>query len=58
MLNVRSSPLSVPMLKTLDISKEVLGNVVLIRVVEDARTAVQEGESLAVALKRPNKKFR
>ena len=42
----------VPMLKTLDISKDVLGNVILVRVVEDARTAVQEGESLAIALRR------
>ena len=42
----------VPMLRTLEIAKEVLGNVVLMKVVEQARVAVQEGESLAVALRK------
>jgi len=40
----------VPMLPTLTTSKAVLGNVILERVVEDARIAVSEGESLAKAL--------
>ncbi len=42
----------VPMLKVLEISKEVLGNQVLINIIEDARTAVSEGDSLADTLKR------
>lgn len=42
----------VPMLRVLDTSKEVLGNVVLVNVVEDAKHAVTEGESLAVTLRR------
>jgi general secretion pathway protein F len=42
----------VPMLRTLDISKEVLGNVILVKVIDTARVAVQEGESLAVALRK------
>ena len=42
----------VPMLQTLDTSKEVLGNVILEREVELARIAVTEGESLANALAR------
>lgn len=42
----------VPMLQTLDTSKEVLGNVILEREVEVARVAVTEGESLANALAR------
>lgn len=40
----------VPMLHTLDISRTVLGNVILEREVAAARMAVSEGESLAVAL--------
>lgn len=42
----------VPMLRVLDTSKEVLGNVVLVGVVDDAKAAVTEGESLAVTLRR------
>lgn len=42
----------VPMLKVLETSKAVLGNEVLVGVVEDAKIAVTEGESLAVSLKR------
>jgi general secretion pathway protein F len=42
----------VPMLKVLETSKAVLGNVVLIDVVEKAKVSVTEGESLAVTLKR------
>lgn len=45
----------VPMLQTLDTSKEVLGNVVLEREVAIARVAVTEGESLANALARSGK---
>jgi general secretion pathway protein F len=42
----------VPMLRALETSKDILGNVVLMDVVERARTAVSEGESLAVTLRR------
>jgi general secretion pathway protein F len=45
----------VPMLQTLDIAKEVLGNVILEREVAVARIAVTEGESLAAALARSGK---
>jgi len=45
----------VPMLQTLDTSKEVLGNVVLEREVAIARLAVTEGESLATALAKSGK---
>lgn len=42
----------VPMLRSLDTAKEIVGNVVIRKVIEDAKTAVTEGESLAVTLKR------
>ncbi len=42
----------VPMLRALETSKDILGNVVLMDVVQKARTAVSEGESLAVSLRR------
>jgi general secretion pathway protein F len=42
----------VPILNAMDITKNVLGNVVLEGVIEDARVAVLEGESLAAPLKR------
>lgn len=42
----------VPMLRSLETAKEILGNVVLKRAVDDAKKAVTEGESLAVTLKR------
>ncbi|ACY15143.1 type II secretion system inner membrane protein GspF [Haliangium ochraceum] len=42
----------VPMLRALDTSKDILGNAVLMDVVDRARTAVSEGESLAVTLRR------
>lgn len=42
----------VPMLKVLETSKAVLGNAVLIEVIEEAKVAITEGESLAVTLKR------
>jgi general secretion pathway protein F len=42
----------VPLLTALDIVKNVVGNVRLAKVVEEARTAIQEGESIAAPLKR------
>jgi general secretion pathway protein F len=42
----------VPMLRALDVAKEVLGNVVLVKAVESARAGVTEGESLAVMLRK------
>src|SRR5690606_20078072 len=42
----------VPMLRSLEVAKEVLGNVVLVKAVDDARAGVTEGESLAVMLRR------
>jgi general secretion pathway protein F len=42
----------VPLLTSLDIVKNIVGNVRLQKVVEDAREAIQEGESIAAPLKR------
>jgi len=42
----------VPVLGALDITRNVLGNVELMRVVEDARGSIREGESIAAPLKR------
>ncbi len=42
----------VPMLKVLDTSKEVLGNAILVEVIEEAKIDVMGGQSLAVSLKR------
>lgn len=42
----------VPLLRALEIVKAILGNVVLQKVVEDARSSIQEGESIAQPLKR------
>ena len=42
----------VPLLTSLDIVKNILGNVRLQKVVEDSRVAIQEGESIAAPLKR------
>ena len=42
----------VPLLTALDITRNVLGNVELMRVVEDARGSIREGESIAAPLKR------
>ncbi len=42
----------VPMIRSLDTAKAVLGNVVLADVIEKAKEAVTEGESLAVTLQR------
>jgi general secretion pathway protein F len=42
----------VPLLTALEIVKKVLDNVVLERVIEDARSAIREGESIATTLKK------
>lgn len=42
----------VPLLSALDITRNVLGNAELMRVVEDARSSIREGESIAAPLKR------
>lgn len=42
----------VPMLRALDTAKEIVGNVVLRKAIENAKQAVTEGESLAATLKR------
>jgi general secretion pathway protein F len=45
----------VPVLNALEIVKKVLNNVVLEKVVEEARDAIREGESIAAPLKRSGK---
>ena len=42
----------VPMLRSLDTAKQILGNVILQRAIDDAKKAVTEGESLAQTLKK------
>ena len=42
----------VPMLRSLEIAREVLGNVVLMKAVDSAKAGVTEGESLATMLKK------
>ena len=42
----------VPMLRALDVAREVLGNVVMMKAVDTARAGVTEGESLAVMLRK------
>lgn len=42
----------VPLLRALDISKDILGNHVLLKVIEGARERIQQGESIAATLKR------
>jgi general secretion pathway protein F len=42
----------VPLLRALDIVKTILGNVVLMRVIEEAKESIKEGESIAAPLKR------
>lgn len=42
----------VPMLRALETAREILGNVVLMEAIDKARTAVSEGESLAVTLRK------
>lgn len=45
----------VPLLSAMDITRNVLGNTELMKVVEDARDAVREGESIAVTLRKSGK---
>lgn len=42
----------VPLLTAMDIVKNIMNNVVLIKVLEEARVSIREGESIAVPLKR------
>lgn len=42
----------VPMLRSLDTAKDIMGNVILMDVVEKAKKAVTEGESLAITLRK------
>lgn len=42
----------VPMLRSLDTAKQIMGNVILQGAIEDAKRAVSEGESLAQTLKK------
>ncbi len=42
----------VPMLRSLDTAKQIMGNIVLQLAIDDAKKAVTEGESLAVTLKK------
>lgn len=42
----------VPLLRALEISKDILGNDVLVKVVEGAREKIQQGDSIAATLKR------
>jgi general secretion pathway protein F len=42
----------VPMLNAMEISRRVLGNTALMKVIEEARTSVREGESIADPIKR------
>ncbi|HVK71834.1 MAG TPA: type II secretion system inner membrane protein GspF [Kofleriaceae bacterium] len=42
----------VPMLRALDTAKQIMANVIMRKAIEDAKTAVTEGESLAATLKR------
>ncbi|MBX3270699.1 MAG: type II secretion system inner membrane protein GspF [Sandaracinaceae bacterium] len=42
----------VPLLNAMEITRNVLGNVALMQVIEDARNSIREGESIAEPLKR------
>ena len=42
----------VPLLNAMEITRNVLGNVELMKVIEDARASIREGESIAAPLKR------
>jgi general secretion pathway protein F len=42
----------VPMLRSLETAKQIMGNVILQRAIDDAKKAVSEGESLAATLKK------
>lgn len=45
----------VPLLSAMEITRNVLGNVELMRVIEEAATSIREGESIAAPLKRSGK---
>ncbi len=45
----------VPVLRAMEITRNVLGNTELMRVVEEARSSVREGESIAAPLKKSGK---
>ncbi len=45
----------VPLLRAMEITRNVLGNVELMRVVEEASASIREGESIAAPLKRSGK---
>jgi general secretion pathway protein F len=42
----------VPLLRAIEISKDILGNVVLMKVIDVAREQIQQGESIALTLKK------
>lgn len=42
----------VPLLRAMDVSKDILGNAVLVKVIDGAREKIQQGESIALTLKR------
>jgi general secretion pathway protein F len=42
----------VPLLRAMDVSKDILGNVVLMKAVSGARDQIQQGESIALTLKK------
>jgi general secretion pathway protein F len=42
----------VPLLRAMEVSKDILGNVVLMKVIDGARERIQQGESIAATLKR------
>jgi general secretion pathway protein F len=45
----------VPVLQAMEITRNVLGNTELMRVIEEARVSIREGESIAAPLKRSGK---
>jgi general secretion pathway protein F len=45
----------VPLLRAMEITRNVLGNVELMRIVEEAGQSIREGESIAAPLKRSGK---
>jgi len=45
----------VPIMKALDITKHVLGNLELMKIIEEARISIREGESIAEPLQRSGK---
>jgi general secretion pathway protein F len=42
----------VPLLRAMEVSKDILGNVVLMKVIEGAKEQIQQGESIAATLKK------